>query len=444
VSSSIRGNIALAVVLTIALLVTTPASAAPGWSPPVNLSGSGKSVSEPQIAVDAAGEAVAVWKRFDEQHSFIQAASRPPGGAWSAPTTISVSGKGPRSFELQLAMNAAGEAVAVWTHERDLDEDTTIQAASRSPAGSWSAPATISRSTGLAGAREAQVVISASGEAVAAWNQFHAVKAASRPPGGVWSRPASLSKGRGDTLFPQIAMNSAGEAIAIWESYGASGFADIVQAAARPPGGAWSGPANLSTARQEPTSPQVAIAASGEATVVWAREFFIAIQGVSRSPGGKWSSVRTLAKPNRHPLEVLGPEDPQVSFEPAGAPVAVWVREVAHSGLVVQTATGGLGGIWSKPTSISPRPLFAFEPQVALDAAGGAVVTWISRRGYGYDVIKSASRPPGGAWSPSMTISPKQGESRDVRLAANPAGAAVAIWQRADHGHSFIEAASLP
>ena len=51
---------------------------------PQELSVAGQN-QDPQVAVDQAGDAIAVWQRFDGANAFVDAASLPAGaGAWSA------------------------------------------------------------------------------------------------------------------------------------------------------------------------------------------------------------------------------------------------------------------------------------------------------------------------------------------------------------------------
>src|ERR1051325_6115370 len=112
-------------------LMVTPALAAPAWVLPApDLSAAGQNASSPQVAIDPAGDAVAVWTRFNGTNTIIQSASRPAGGAWSAPLDLSAAGQNASSP--QIAVDPAGNAVAVWT--RSNGTNNIIQTASK-PAG---------------------------------------------------------------------------------------------------------------------------------------------------------------------------------------------------------------------------------------------------------------------------------------------------------------------
>jgi hypothetical protein len=107
--------------------------------------------------------------------AIVQSASRPGTGPWR--TQVNVSEADHNSCEPQLALNARGDAVAVW--ERGCDQEV-VQAAGRSAAGSWQPPVIVS-GAGYAVGRP-QVAIDGRGHAVAVWesdrNRHFAVQAA--------------------------------------------------------------------------------------------------------------------------------------------------------------------------------------------------------------------------------------------------------------------------
>src|SRR3954454_8429227 len=65
-------------------LVASPASAAPGWSRPMNVSGV-MSIGEesPSVDVDSGGNATVVWRRYRGGKPIYESAVRQAGGLWS-------------------------------------------------------------------------------------------------------------------------------------------------------------------------------------------------------------------------------------------------------------------------------------------------------------------------------------------------------------------------
>jgi hypothetical protein len=113
------------------LALAAPASAAPVWTAPQAVSGPTVSGEDPAVASSPNGAAVVVWEQDTSSGQRIVAAVRGTGGTWGAPRALSPV----RDFgasDQQVAMDARGDAVAVW-----LDGGRTM-ASQRPAGGSWS------------------------------------------------------------------------------------------------------------------------------------------------------------------------------------------------------------------------------------------------------------------------------------------------------------------
>jgi hypothetical protein len=430
-----RKRLAVLGALVVALLAAAPAGAAPTWLPPTSISGHTRKAYKPQIAINAAGEAVAVWSRSIGESAVIQSASRPPRGPWSAPTTISV--KTRRSFEPQVAINAAGEAVAIW---RSTDgKHPTVQSASRPPGGTWPTPTNLS--TGGHGNSNPQIALDDAGEAVAVWELsdgvIFIVRGASRSPGGTWSAPTDLSIREWSGFEPQVVIAPGGEAVAVWAHN--NGMTFVIQSASRLPGRNWSAPAAISVKTQLAAEPQIAVDAGGEAVAVW--ESFShsgeAIQSASHPPGGTWSAPARLSAKKKDE-----PSQPRIAIEAGGEAVAVW-EIYDDDGSFIQSASRPAGGTWSAPAVLTEKGQGVENPQIAIDTAHEAVAVWERFKGRDGDIVQSAARSPAGAWSAPTTISGKGTGFFDSRVVMGAAGEAMAIWRRTD-GESVIESVSRP
>ena len=165
-------------------------------------------------------------------------------------------------------MNDTGETVAVWTR---LDGTDTIQAAVRPADGEWADPDELSAPG--QDAAEPDVAIDEAGEAVAVWRRYNGsnfiVQAAVRPADGEWAEPDELSTPGRDGMSPVVAMNVAVGAVAMWDR---SDGADLrVQATVRPPDGDWPKPDTLSAAGENAGFAEVALDAAGNAIAVFGR-----------------------------------------------------------------------------------------------------------------------------------------------------------------------------
>jgi hypothetical protein len=171
---------------------------------PLNVSDAGRDAFEPQVAVDASGNSLIVWTRFDGTNLRIQAKWRAAnGGASGATETISEAGRD--ASEPQVAFDPSGNAVAVWTQ----------------------------------------------------WDGSHSrTHAAFRPTGGSFGGDQTISPAGRDANRPQVAIDSLGNAVAVW--YRFDGTTDRIQAAVRPVSGSFGGAQTISPLGRESFDPRVA------------------------------------------------------------------------------------------------------------------------------------------------------------------------------------------
>ncbi|HZK15276.1 MAG TPA: hypothetical protein VFC52_01640 [Solirubrobacterales bacterium] len=406
----------------------------------MNASGVEKTAESPQVAVDSQGNATAIWRRWSGEKLIIESAVRPVGGVWSVPATLDVdTGGGYESSQSpQVAVDPEGDATAVW--ERRLDGRTfVIKSATRPAGGSWSAPITIS-SMGRFNDWP-RVVVDSEGNATAVWlwsiGESSVVQSATRPAGGIWSAPVNVSAVGRAAFFFDVALDPQGGATAVWEDESKG----TIQSATRPAGGSWSAPVDLSTAGAFAHSPQVAVDPQGNATAVWERynPKGTLIQSATRPAGGSWSAPVNLFKPKRHA------QQPQIAVDPQGNATAVWARSNGDE-LIIQGATRPPGGSWSAPVDVSGDGGRGGEkPQLVVDPRGTATAVW---RGYDRnrhtDAIQAATRPLRGRWSSPTDISnrTKTIGISEPQVAVDPLGNATVVWALGSKGGAIIQSAT--
>jgi hypothetical protein len=249
-------------------------SAGGNWSVPVALSPPKKAARSPQIALDAQGGATVVWE--EEYSGAIESATRSSGGIWSVPVTLSASGV--YGNWPQVAVDSLGNATAVWAGNvlrGHRLRSSRIQSATRPAGGTWSAPVSISKS-GHRHVQDPQIAVSPQGEVTAIWQRSNGshlvVQGATRPAGGGWSRPVDITTGHGrGGQHLQLVVDSWGNATAIWEGYDTRpGPHFAIQGAKHPHGGAWSQPTDISRWTKSLGEPQIAVDPQGRSTAIWA------------------------------------------------------------------------------------------------------------------------------------------------------------------------------
>jgi hypothetical protein len=425
----------LSAVIT-ALLAAAPAAAAPGWLAPSDLSAPGAEDNEPAVAIGPGGEATAVWRVFEAGGGTIVAATRPPGGPWGQPVPISTPGL--ESFSPTVVVDAAGAATVVW--EVEEDEAIGIVAASRTAAGAWGPPQAIG-SEGEAVEQPPQLAGDDPGDVIAAWTReeggHSVIEAASRPPGGAWSAPAPISLGGEEAREPRIAIDQSGDAAAIWEA--SAGAEEVARAASRPAGGAWGAPTLVSATGEEAAFPVVGLDAGGDLTAVWERTDAtnFVIREADRGAGGTWSTPLRLSPSGVDSVV------PELAVDPGDDATAVWERS-ASGGTedVVEAASRPGAGAWGEPTPLSPAGGTAQLQKVGLDAAGDATAVWTEGR-YPTVGVAAATRPAAGGWGAPVAISAPGAANERPALAVGPGGDAIAVWERLGATDSLIQAAAF-
>jgi hypothetical protein len=378
-------------------------SAAGVLSPIQTLSGSGQDAFVPQVAVDPQGDAVFTWRRFDGTNWRIQARARSAAGALGPVQTLSAAGQD--AFGPEVGIDGAGNAVFTW--QRFDGSHRRIQARVRSAAGVLGPIQTLSAAGH--GAQHPQIAVNRGGQAVVTWDGFvpttpgccRRVQARTRSAAGALGplQVVSPSPNRSqDVTSPQVGVDATGNAVFTWE-FIQRGFRDESEIVARalsaagvlgpvkflsPPHGSGGGG----------FQPQVAVDGAGDALFAWTFvNDYVApewVQARARSAAGAFSPVRTLS-PRQGEINALGP---QVGIDGAGNGVFTWIQD-APTGTDLsikartRSATGAVGPLETLSTF---KQAFFIGPQIAVDRAGDAVVTWPFFDGTNY-IVQAAAGP---------------------------------------------------
>jgi hypothetical protein len=418
--------------LVLMTLGAAPALAAPSWSsPPTNLVTPivKQYAEEPQVAVDAKGDAVAVWRESTVLgEDRIEADVRPAtSSVWEAPVAISTS---EYPSDPHVAIDAEGEAVAVWTASNDHAVHYVVQAATGSAiTGKWQTAVTVSPETQYA--NEPQIAVNATGQAVAAWQGRYPselIEAAVEPVKGEWQTPVDISgaAGMGEAILtPRVTIDSPGDTVAVWIDYNGS---EHIESSTRPADAAWLTPVTLSGTGQA-TSPQVAADASGDALATWTDYANETIQSVQGSAGsGTWQTpVDVGPNPENH-------GSPDLAVNARGDALVTWGHNRSTESISTRAALGSaLTGEWQAPIAvIPPSEKDTSVGKVTLDPQGDALAIWSDEEG-GETVVQAAAMPTGtGSFSAPVSLSTTGEDVNEPQVAFGGAGIGVAAWEEGE------------
>ena len=376
----------------------------------------------------------------------------PAQAAWHAPVSISAPGDiGPTS----LAVNARGDAIAVWT--RDVGYSGfwgtyAVEAAFRSAHGLWRRPVRLGMAyefygRGAGSDLPVSVALGPRGQAVVVWREAdpssgrELIWAASRGEGGRWQKPIVLSRG-GTAPDPeeswpsfgpvQVVLDRRGSATALWTEMG------NVLTAVRPAGGPWHKPVIIAPASN---NPEMALDAKGDATAAWTHFLSIRrgilVQSAFKAAGGSWSRPVTIGQESSSDYA-----PPALAVDARGNTVAGWVNTQSHPCTIsVRAAFKPAGRRWRQPATLQRFPAAPYNnpgnpgvvctgPGVVVQVAfagGRATATW-SADSANVDMVQAAFRPAGGPWGRPVTIAAPVSFSSSLQLLGNPRGDGLAVW----------------
>ena len=252
------------------------------WSAPVTV---GSDASGPLIGIDRSGNAIIAWAAAGTIHT----ASLPAGGSWTpAQTLASNYGSG-----LAMAANSAGSAVLTWATKAPgpgtyADSGTIL--------GGFAAPVKVGLPPYPGG--RTSVALNDTGQAAMVWAQgLGAVNvAATRSAAGTWSAPVQLSSNEGGNL--SVAIDGAGDAVATFEQDVPNTSIIALYASKLPAGGSWGPPALLSAPGDSVSSSwggRVVADSAGTFVLAWADMTTRTVNVLTSPPGGGFGPAVALA-----------------------------------------------------------------------------------------------------------------------------------------------------
>lgn len=220
----------------------------------------------PQVAVDAGGNALAVWQQFDAGPQSIFSSRYTAGGSWDTPTPVEMengSATGPK-----IAMDASGNALAIW--EQSEGGSVNIYSNRYTPGSGWGTPTPIE--IGDRDAFGSQIAMDASGNAMAVWRQSDGTRdniwANRYTVGTGWSTATLIETDDGSGRNPQVTLDAAGNALAVWHQ--SDGTRENIWSNRYIAGTGWGTSTLLETNDAGPArNAQVGVDANGNALAVW-------------------------------------------------------------------------------------------------------------------------------------------------------------------------------
>lgn len=382
---------------------------------------------EPRIAIDANGNAIAVWQQSDGARISIWANRYTAGAGWGVAELIETNDV-QDAFDPRLGIDDAGNAIALWLQSDGVRPDLW---ANRYVAGVGWGAAVLLETDDSSDAVDHAIAVGADGDAAAVWVQSDGVFPS------VWVNHYAAATGwggaqridvanLGESRQPGIAIDANGNAIAVWAQSDGARF--NVHANSYPAGGGW-GAAGLIESDDEGSaeSPQIAFDTDGNAIALW-------LQSDGTRPNlwsNRFSAGASWGVAEKIEFNDLGDaRQHQLAIDAHGNAIALWAHSDGTRFSIWANRFDGAD--WGAAELIETDDTDDAEfPQLVFDSGGDAIAVWFQ-----YDAIGPsiwANRNRNGSWGTAVLVETDDaGGALDPRIAIDRTGNAIAVWAQSD------------
>ena len=389
----------------------------------------------PQVVVDSLGNAIAVWDQDDGSRLNIWANRYVVGTGWGAAELIETNDEGGASRP-KVAVDSVGDAVAVWVQSDNTHSDIW---ANRYVVGVGWGTAELIETDNSDDAWEPQIAVDSAGNAFVVWDYHSSSHIWSNRyvVGSGWGIAERLeTDDESGAVRPQVAVDSAGNAIAVWVQYGATGLK--VWANRYVVGVGWGTAELIETDNSSYAMdaraiwPQLAVDSAGNAIAVWHQYDGICwnIWANHYVVGVGWGTAELIETDNSGDAR-----KPQIAVESAGNATAVWTQSDGDEGVPIYRIWANryvVGSGWGSAELIETDVIDTGKPQVAVDPAGNAVAVWFAYDGTRYSIWANWYVMDSGWGTAELIDTDNAGDAGKPQVVVDSAGNAVAVWVQSD------------
>jgi hypothetical protein len=379
----------------------------------------------PQVAMDRHGNSIAVWTQVNGLRTSVWTNRYLVCQGWGTAMPLAID-HGRSTDAPHIAVNAQGNAIAIWTQTDSTGGSVWVRRYSIITG--WSSSEMLETEQ----AQNPKIVINTSGLAIAVWQQMKGANscicASSYVPGSGWSKNESIhicNHGLASRL--QITIHSSGNAVLVWYQFDGQFYR--IWAKHYLAGTGWCATQRLVDNAGDAFSPQVCMHTNGTVVAVWYQD-----DGICN---GIWASVcnssRIWSTPelvNEH--AVSDALDPHVATDSQGCTHVVWSQFNGEHDLIwVNRHVPGAG--WGSPELIqTDKTGTAGHAQIAADASGKVYVLWTQSYGRRDHLVCSHYTKHRGWATPQRLPIQHTGDAMLAQLVVNASANAIAVWQQYD------------
>lgn len=370
------------------------------WSfPPDIISSPTASASNPQIAMDSSGNLISIWL----ENNILKARTKPAGMLWTDTITLSKS----QASSPKLVTDSDGESIVIWV------ENGYAMAASKPLNGNWTKAAFLSKS----GASFPDIAISPSGTVEAVWVRSGSIESATKLKGKSWdsNKPITALTAKA----PRLAVGGKGnseETAVIWHDV--SDTVTAIYATFKNSKGKWAQPQMISNRYESCAFADIAIDSNGDAIAIWfsydlvgSTYSQVTIQSATLSNNKIWSAPTILSKGGmKDPSKLVA----TVAFDASSNAIALWNNSYDGETFTIESARKPVGGNWGDPIEIANSNLYSYQADLSVAPFGDAIALYMFYNG-AYLLVQSTeadtTRFKPNVWSVPLNLSVGAGNS---------------------------------
>jgi len=410
------------------------------WEGMLTVDIGGENAFNPKISMDTSGNTLAVWRQSDGGRQAIWANTHSMLSGWGTAEKIEI--EDVRSSENpQVAMDSAGNAFAVW--EQHDGTHTNIWANRYTTVGGWEVAQKIELED-FGRAYNPQVTVDSVGNALVVWElQFNDRRS------DIWANRYTVGSGWGTAQKiededigssdnPRLAMDSTGNALVVWEQYDVPTTDYKIWANRYTVGSGWGLSQTIQTVGSRNASDvQVAMDPLGNGFAIWTHSNTSGSNiWVNRyTVGSGWGAVEKMQGADI----AGGVGSPQIVIDNSGNAFAAWSQ---YNGTVddIWTKRYSIGTGWGAAQKIDTEDLGdARFPQLALDSLGNAFAVWYQHDGSRYNIWANYYTA-GSNWGVAEKLETEDfGDAANPQIAMDDLGNALAVWYQYDGTRSNIQ-----
>ncbi len=327
-------------------------------------------ISHLQVAMTKDGDAVAVWSQNIAGEQSIYSNRYSAGIGWG--TDEAIENLINDAWNTRIAIDAAGNIMVVWAHD-DGAGNYDIRANYLAAGDSWNAANSTLIEAGAGHAKMPQLFAN-DGTFIVTWiqqdNGFDHVWV-NRYAANVWEGEQQIDSEAADAVTPQVVVDTDGNAIAIWEqsfdSY------DSIWVSHYTADDTWAAATVIEMQDFNASSPQITMDYAGNAMAVWIRN--ASLYSANYSKGGSWGTP-TLVEENSGNASF-----PQLAMDTSGNALVVW-RQASNSVYSTWVNRYQHGNGWGMEELLENDDLQqTMYSEVEVDGHGRGFALWVQNDG---------------------------------------------------------------